>query len=87
MEVEIWNTIKQVKFNVVKHVTDDTKDLICGTNQQKGWYGVRAKNGYIVGGPLRRSVYFEVLVAGTGVSRVKTVNKILLFINNRLDFP
>jgi hypothetical protein len=48
--------------------------LICGTEEQKGWYGVRAKNGFIVDGTLKNSIYFEVLVAGTGVSRViKTI--------------
>jgi hypothetical protein len=48
--------------------------LVCGTEQQKGWYGVRAKNGFIVDGLLKHSIYFEVLVAGTGVSRViKTI--------------
>jgi hypothetical protein len=43
---------------------------MCESELQKGWYGVRAKNGFAIGGKLKRSIYFEVLVAGTGVSRI-----------------
>ena len=45
---------------------------MCECEVEKGWYGARAETGFVFGGNLKHSIYFEMVVAGTGVSRVIT---------------
>jgi hypothetical protein len=58
----------------------DREGLTCGTDKQQGWFGIRATKGYILGGPVKKSVYFEALVVGTGVSRVPKLPDFLIYI-------
>eukprot|EP01119_Soliformovum_irregulare_P016706 TRINITY_DN4878_c0_g1_i1.p1 TRINITY_DN4878_c0_g1~~TRINITY_DN4878_c0_g1_i1.p1 ORF type:complete len:1021 (-),score=283.22 TRINITY_DN4878_c0_g1_i1:115-3123(-) len=54
-----------------KNVTISEDGMTVKCEMPKGWWGVRSVKGYAIGGKFsNKTVYFEVLISGTGVSRI-----------------